>query len=220
MRVSDIRHPPAARGVARSINPAAGLHSITADEAELRACARASARSWQYFPYYEMRYGTEGSKFGFSDSAWIATLCERGATEAVEQIRWLGGLLSSRGMPQIMLEYHLRFQREEMTAESGETGRRCAVLRRCERALTALRRKVFTDSRFDRLVRSFVERAGLQQIERVGILLVSAVADEASGIEKAVAALSSFVCDPSRFPASWITAAEKTIAEARASVRR
>src|SRR5688500_8787374 len=99
--MTDRGRPP--RGLARSINPIAGLYEVTTDAAELRACARASTRSWEYFPYYERRYGAEGWKFGFSDSAWIATLCDRGPDEAGDQIQWLGRVLSSRGMPQVML---------------------------------------------------------------------------------------------------------------------
>ena len=216
--MTDLFQPP--RGIARSINPVAGMYEVTADEAELRACARAATRSWEYFPYYEKRYGADGWKFGFSDGAWIATLCDRGATEAVAQIRWLGAVLSSRGMPQIMLEYHLRVQREELIEESPERQARWSTLRRCERMLARRREKAFSSRRFDRLAASFEERVGTAEIERVGVLLVSSVADEAAGIEKAVPALTSFVCDPSRFRSSWIAAAENTIAEARSAVRR
>lgn len=216
--MSDLRQPP--RGFARSINPAAGLYEVTTDESELRACARAATRSWQHFPYYEKRYGPEGWKFGFSDSAWITTLCARGATEAVQNIRWLGAVLSSRGMPQIMLEYHLDVQREELLAENSQDKRRCAILRRCERTLAAIREKAFPPARFNRLARSFDERARSPESDRIGSLIVSAVADEASGIEHAVDSLLSFLCDPSKFPPAWIAAVQSTVAEARAAVRR
>jgi hypothetical protein len=213
--MSESRRPP--RGVASSINPAAGLHEITADDAELRACARAATRSWEYFPYYGRRYGAEGWRFGFSDSAWLATLCDRDPAEAVEQIHWLGSVLSSRGMPQIMLEYHLRFQHEELLAEVPQRRDRWRILERCEHALAVTRQKAFTDSDFDALAESFESKAGREELDRVGVLLVSAVADETAGIGNAVGSLTSFLTDPSRFSSRWINAVEAVLAAARSS---
>jgi hypothetical protein len=105
-------------------------------------------------------------------------------------------------------------------AESPKSRGRCQILQRCERALNAMRVKAFTGRHFDRLARTFEERVGTPEIERVGVLLVSAVADEAAGIEHAVTALTSFVCDRSRFAASWVAAAEDIVAEARSAVRQ
>ena len=215
--MSESLRPP--RGVARSINPVAGLYEITADEAELRACDRAARRSWEYFPYYERRYGPDGSKFGFSDGAWLATLCDRDPADAVEQARWLGAVLSSRGMPQIMLEFHLRFQHEALLAEIPQKRDRWRILERCERALATLRQTTFPDPNFDRLSQSFEELAGTDGIDRVGVLLVSAVADERAGITNAVSSLTSFLTDSSRFSSRWIRAVEAVIADARAAAK-
>ncbi len=67
------------------------------------------------------------------------------------------------------------------------------------------------------LAAAFEARAGRTfPLPRMGEILVAAVADEAAGLERAVASLEPWACDPARFPQLWIEAVRSTIAEARA----
>ena len=94
-----MRAPHARYGEAAALNPEAGNHVITSDPRELAAARRAAQRTWAHFPYYARRYGVRGRNFALSDSGWLATLCDLPPSTAVEQVKWLGVVLSSRGMP-------------------------------------------------------------------------------------------------------------------------
>jgi hypothetical protein len=50
----------------------------------------------------------------------------------------------------------------------------------------------------------------------MGELLGAAVADECAGLDQAVPSLAAWMCEPSRFPTSWIRAVEETLVRARA----
>ncbi len=84
----------------RTLNPAAGSHAIPQDARELQAALRAGERTWRKFPYYEWRYGERGQQFTRSDSGWLVTLSSHESVVVNQQIRWLGRVLASRGMPQ------------------------------------------------------------------------------------------------------------------------
>ncbi len=96
----DLARPP-------GTNPEAGTHAVSTDERELRAGREAAAQSWDECPYYEARFGERGRLFCDSDTSWLITRCDAGRGNALRDIRWLGGVLSSRGIPQILLERHL-----------------------------------------------------------------------------------------------------------------
>ena len=192
-------------------NPEAGLHNLATDPVEIAAAQRASDRSWQEFPYYEARFGERGRRFGLSDSSWLVSLCSGTAARAVEQVRWLGTVLSSRGMPQILLERHLQILHEELG------GKRYAVLLRCADDLRKRRSSVIAEPAFDTLSSEFESRTRGLGPGAFGPLLVSAVADEGNGIERAVSSLRMWAADSERFPKRWVQAVDRTIARARAA---
>lgn len=203
------------------LNREAGDHAVTVDPRELEAVKRAADRSWQEFPYYEMRYGERGQRFGLSDGAWLVTLCEARPSVALEQIRWLGFTLSSRGMPQLLLESHLEFLRVELTQSVPERQARYQRLGHYAEALREQRQSQIPEQELRSLAAAFAARAGQSfDLPRMGEILVSAVADEAAGVERAVASLETWACDPDRFPTAWIEAVRSTIAEARARAGR
>ena len=202
-----------ARGEAWQLNPDGGRHPVTLDERDLEAIRRASDRSWNEFPYYEVRFGERGRRFSLSDGAWIVTLCSGTAAYAIDQIRWLGGMLSSRGMPQILLERHLVFLHEELGTK------RSAHLLRGSRELARMRRSRLPEPSFKRLARRFEEAvADVAPFPGLGILLVSAVCDEALGIDRAVTSIVTWADDRRRFPDRWVDAIGSTVAEARAAL--
>lgn len=195
------------RGIASSLNPDAGWHDVSVDAHELDAAARASARSWSEVPYYEARFGERGKRFSLSDSAWLMTLCETAPAQAIEQICWLGALLSSRGMPQILLERHL-----EIVAEELGRAKRYGILRRAARELRRLRHSIIAEKTFQEFQREFEERvAAIAPFSGFGIVLVSAIADEKLGIEHAVSAVADWATDTTRFPRVWADAVKATI---------
>lgn len=204
-----------------TLNPEAGDHAVTSDPREIEAVRRAADRSWREFPYYEMRYGERGQRFGLSDGAWIVTLCDAQPSVALDQIDWLGSTLSSRGMPRLLLESHLEFLREELTRSVPDPRSRFQRLRQLAEALRAQRRAQISDEDLARLAAAFGGRTGEgQTVPRMGEILVAAVADEAAGIERAVESVESWACDRDRFPPAWIEAVRSTVAEARDRVRR
>jgi hypothetical protein len=201
-------------GSADFLNPDAGTHPVTTDPAELAAAARAGARTWAQFPYFEQRFAERGRKFCTSDTAWLLTLGHRERKPAVDQVLWLGRVLSARGMPRYLLEQHLHNVVAELGVSAGRN------LRAGERKLRALRRQYVAQDAFDELAGVFNARvAGVQQgFGAMGELLVSAVADEASGIERALISVEEWACDAARFPAEWIDAVRATIGDARSAL--
>ena len=177
----------------------------------------AGERSLREFPYYERRYGERGRRFCGSDTAWLITLCDRGRAVAIEQTNWLGAVLSSRGMPQYLLEQHLLVLHDELKRAMPRGARRYAVLQHCARQLATRRESKIAPEEFHRLARAFDERVASVRggLEGMGPVLVSAVADEALGLTRAVSSLESFLCDEKEFASKWRHAVRDTIAEAR-----
>lgn len=199
-----------------TLNPDAGDHAVTRDLREIEAGQHAADRSWQEFPYYGMRYGERGLRFGLSDSAWLVTLCDASPEVALDQILWLGSVLSSRGMPQLLLERHLEFLEEELIQAVPQGRPRYGRLRSYAAHLREGRQAQIAEPAFQSLAAAFEARAGgCFPLPRMGEILVAAVADEAAGLERAVASLEPWACDPARFPPPWIEAVRSTLAEAR-----
>jgi heme oxygenase len=204
--------------LARELNPAAGAHAVTADPRELQAALRAGERSWREFPYYGLRYGERGVQFTRSDSAWIATLAEHEQPVVDQQVRWLGRVLASRGMPQWMLELHLEVLYEELAAALPERRDAYARLRRAAQALREDRQRYLSDGALAAHIAAFDARAGAEwsaRLPRTGGLLAAAVAAEKGGLPQAVASIEGWMTDAARFPAEWAAAVRATIREAR-----
>ena len=164
---------------ATTVNPEAGYHSIAA-EPKMREAARVAAEaSYAEFPYLQERYGERGMRFGLSDAGWLITLCDLPPAEAKKQVRWLGGLLSSRGMPQIILEHHLHVLSSELE------GKEFVALKSGADDLRQMRERVFRS--FDEAVRDVEKR-----IPGYGRILASAVADERNGIDRAVPSIEEW----------------------------
>jgi hypothetical protein len=203
------------------INPHAGSHPVTTDPREVAASVAAGERSWREFPYYPARYGERGRLFGHSDSAWLSLIANKEQPQVNAEVRWLGELLSSRGMPQWLLERHLAFLHEELAAAAPENGAVYDRLLKAAAMLRDQRRAQLPERDFLAISRAFHRRVGTElsaPLPHMGELLASAVADEAAGVTQAVPMLESWATDPSRFPAEWIAAVRDTIQAARERV--
>jgi hypothetical protein len=207
---------------ARTLNPEAGEHAVAIDPLALAAATVAIERTYATFPYYVHRYGERGRRFSTSDSAWLALLGDETTESALREIRWLGKVLTSRGMPRLLLESHLRELAAELDAAQPERAARHDRLRECADALAAERRARIDDPTFETLTTSFDARVGKPWSEthrRTGQILVAAVADERCGFDRAVTSLSDWMTDPERFPEHWIEAVLDTLSAARRAMR-
>lgn len=207
---------------ASSINRDAGSYPITDDPAELKAAARASERSFAEFPYYEARYGERGRRFGNSDSAWLALLAHHEQAEIDRQVLWLGRVLASRGMPQLLLERHLELMHEELTAELPVRSERYEKLLRAAAMLREERQEVLGAGEAAALARDFDAAVGPElaaRLPRMGEIVVAAVVDERLGIPEAVTSLEAWMTDAERFPPAWVEATHRAIRAARERTR-
>jgi hypothetical protein len=200
------------------VNPDAGSHPVTHDPREIAAAAAAAERSFEEFPYFAERYGERGRRFGHSDGAWLAVVAEAAQEQVNAEVLWLGGLLSSRGMPQVMLERHLEFLHDELVRAAPERSEVYGRLLAAAEMLRRMRERQISAKRCRELADAFAARAAGEwsaRLPHAGELLVSAAADERMGITQAVPAIEGWMTDPQRFPASWIAAVRDTLAEAR-----
>lgn len=125
-RIGQALHPVLTQvdlDLASELNPHAGGHPVAAEEEVLEAAFRAGEHSWARWPYYRLRYGERGRAFTRSDSAWLATLAGIPLEGALEQVLWLANLLTSRGMPRLLMEEHLRLLHAELEGVAAPGGR-------------------------------------------------------------------------------------------------
>lgn len=184
------------------LNPSAGDVPLPNDPREIDAALRAGRVSWRLFPYYRWRYGDRGAAFTRSDSAWLVTLCEHSPDHVQEQIAWLGSVLSNRGMPQWLLELHLKILYRQLARAVPENERSYEKLLAASFALRTERRQRISEARFEGLSRQFAARVGAPAhpwMLGAGRLLVAATADEKGGMPHAVARLESWLTEPARF---------------------
>lgn len=208
---------------AAALNPDAGMHPIAYDPRELLAALDAGERSWDAYPYFEWRYGERGKRFTRSDSAWLVTLSDMKPAIVEQQVRWLGRLLSVRGMPQLLLEHHLRNLHEALVRAVPERQHRYDKLGEAAGGLGAIRRQHIDDHTFHSLSDEFDKRVGgswSARLKNTGRILASAVADEKAGIDQAVESLEGWMTDPSRFPERWVSAVRYVLGKARATQPR
>jgi hypothetical protein len=217
-RLLDALHPPRELPAAHWLNRDAGGHPITTDPDALRAALRAAEASWEEFPYYAWRFGEHGRHFSWSDSAWLVTLGAQAEEEVWRHVSWLGRLLAARGMPRLMLERHLRVLHSELVRARPAHPEDPGVLLRVAERMAGERRRHLEDAELRALGVDFDARVGPEWSRRLrgtGELLGASVADECAGLAQAVPSLVAWMCEPSRFPTSWIHAVEETLVRAR-----
>jgi methanogenic corrinoid protein MtbC1/heme oxygenase len=199
-----------------SINPEAGYHSIPVDPREVDAALRAGERCWQQFPYFERRYGERGRRFARSDAAWQATLHHYPTPQLLQQVRWLGRVLSGRGMPTYLLERQLGLLVTELVAAVPERQSSYEKLLIGAADLQASRRNYLSDVQLQSLAEGFDQAVGeawRKHLPDTGILIGYAITDDLNGSVHAVQSLRSWLTDASRFPNEWISAVYQTLAQ-------
>jgi hypothetical protein len=205
---------------ADTVNPLAGLHVVTSNPDEVEASRRAAETSLREYPYYRERFGDRAQMFGASDGAWLVTLCKGERDYVRRQVLWLGTVLSARGVPRWLLERHLEFLHRELLRLTADADR-CQPLLDAALYLRGLRREQVSEREFAALAAGFDKRVGPEWARRLpgmGSILVSAVADEAAGIARAVDNILGWAEGASGFPEPWIAAVRDTVNEARCNV--
>jgi hypothetical protein len=91
-----------------AINLEAGDHAMSQNPLEIDLALRAAKVAWEKYPYLAHRYGERGRRFTDSDSCWLVTLTRAPRQVAVTKaLEWLRTVLASRGIPTVILEFHL-----------------------------------------------------------------------------------------------------------------
>lgn len=202
--------------LARVVNPHAGNYSIPDDLREIRAALRAGARTWKEIPYYRLRFADRGREWTWSDSCWLAALATLEQKAIDTQIAWIGRLLGTRGMPQLLLEEHLHVLADELSAARPAERWRYARLSTAAGGLAEQRRSHIADDDAAAIAGAFdALDLGGPRDARLGAVLVAAVADEAAGVPQAVESVASWLADPERFSQAWADAVHATIGAAR-----
>lgn len=206
-----------------SLNPEAGVHAMPSDPAEVDAALRAGSRCWQEYPYFAWRYGERGWRFTLSDGAWLVTLAGHQQHRIDSQVKWLAGVLASRGMPSLLLQRHLELTYEELAGRlTPHPGMDYSRLLVAADVLAQRRRTAIADEDLDVLAAGFDQAVGPDwrvRLPHTGALLACAVADRANGVEAAVSSLEPWFTDPQRFPSQWLAAVQTTLSEAEARIR-
>jgi heme oxygenase len=176
---------------ASSLNPEAGDHAVPQDGRILAAALRAGERCWREFSYFEKRYGARGRRYTDSDVSWLATLAGAPEEVAVDQVFWLGRLLSRRGMPILLLERQLELLCEELSAtDPGPAALLAAIA-----ALKAQRDDVVCQAEFDRICRAVRDSypGTAQTFPDLPLIVASGYADQLSGIPECFASIATWL---------------------------
>ncbi len=193
---------------ANHINPSAGNYRVSADPRELLAAFDAGEISYQKIPYYKERYGEHGTLFTRSDSAWLVTLTEKEMNSLYKQILWIGDVMSSRGMPRILLEQHLGDLYNTLIQIIPERQPKYEKLRLAARKLRAEYRKWISQDDFEALASEFETNVINLSVplKNTGPMIIAAMIDQKNGITRAVPSLIDWLTDKDRFPSEWISA--------------
>ena len=185
---------------------------------EIQAALRAGVKTWEQFPYYAWRYGLRGKQFTRSDSVWLVTLCDLQEKLVLDQINWLGKVLSSRGMPQLLLATHLVNLVEELEKANPDKINQYKKLIVAANALKEKYDQAIRVNQRQELIGEFERSIGQEwshRLKNMGEIIVAAVVDEKIGIENALPCVRSWATDENRFPKIWIDSVLQLIVSAK-----
>jgi heme oxygenase len=194
---------------ARRLNPDAGHHPIPENAEEIQAAVIAARRCREEFPYFDERFPERSTQFTRSDTAWLVTLAALPKSLCLQQVRWLGRVLGSRGMPRITLERQLELLHEELVSAVPSRSGQYAGLREAAEVLRSERLACIHAESFRTLSRHFQHATHGElrgKLKNTGKLIISALCDEAGGITGAADSILSWLTDSKRFPNEWVSA--------------
>ena len=195
-----------------AINPEAGRHAMPRSDVEVARALRCARVAWERFPYLADRFGERGRRFTNSDSCWLVSLYDEAPSDVTASLRWLRGVLASRGLPTVILEHHLEAIDRDVALDdavraSAASGFRAAIEGfRAERAAL-----IPTDVQagiLDRWQPRFDGSPGTR-VEGAAELLIAARLDTAVGVAAAWESTRRWFVDPERFATTWIDAVDR-----------
>jgi len=199
------------------VNFEAGDHAMPQNPLEIDLALRAARVAWEKYPYLNHRYGERGRRFTSSDSCWLVTLTHaRGQVGVTKALEWLRTVLASRGIPTVVLEFHLQAIVWAICAEFA--GRPEMQIqfdpflsdRRAERR--TLRGAENRPQLIDAFDARFRACTGFK-IESAAELIASAWVDQHCGISNSISSLCDWLTDGERFSAGWIANVHGLLAE-------
>ena len=200
------------------LNPEAGSHPMPDDPREIMVATSAGEQVLAYFPYLTKRFGERGRRFTASDSAWLVTLTNLEISTVLSQVIWLGGVLSGRGIPRIVLEIHLGQLYHELCRINPPAETQYKKLIVAADHLRERRLHKITSFQFDNLAEQWergIAAGEFAAMPHMGELIIGAVADESDGVSGSVSSLESWLCDAKLFSGQWISMVKQTITDAR-----
>ena len=188
------------------INFEAGDHAMPQNPFEIALALRSGRAAWEHYPYLERRFGDRGKRFTSSDSCWLVALTRMPVDTATKSLEWLRTVLASRGIPTVILEWHLRAISQALAVDFPEQKEMQA---RFDRFLSGLEteRRAIAGGETSRLVEQFNRRFCACQglvVDSAAGLIASAWVDEHAGIRGALAAARDWFIDDGRFSRDWI----------------
>jgi hypothetical protein len=199
-------------------NTEAGNHPLPDVPREALASIRAAERCMKLLPYLGIRFGKRGDAFARTDSGYLTTLVRFPQEYVLEQVQWLARVLSSRGMPRWLMEVHLEILAEELITAIPENAADYRKLREAASALRQERQAVLSQESFDHLAIGFAQQAGTP-ITYFGETILSAVCDEACGIDGAVPAITTWLESNYTLPTSFRAAVAGLLGSAYQAAR-
>jgi hypothetical protein len=200
-----------------AINLEAGDHAMPQNPLEIDLALRAAKVAWEKYPYLEHRYGERGRRFTNSDGCWLFTLTRAPSGVAVTSVlEWLRTVLASRGIPTVILEFHLQAIQQAICAKLTEQFEMQSQFDQFISDRRAERRRLLSDEDRSHLIEAFDQRfrscTGFK-VESAAELIASAWVDEHSGISGAVPALCDWFTGSQRFATDWIANVHALLAE-------
>ncbi len=201
---------------AASVNPEAGNHAMPQDPVEIQLALRAGQKAWTKFPYSGFRFSERGRRFTSSDSCWLVSLYRLSPEMGIKSLEWLRTVLSTRGLPSVILDAHLLEIKSAFASLLGEnnpatTGYDFYLSKREAERDSYIAEKIATV--LSRQYESLLGAASGFKMPGVPTLIISSWVDERSGIEGALDAVRTWFQDSGRFSPDWIELIYQLIAE-------
>jgi hypothetical protein len=200
-----------------AINFEAGDHAMPQNPLEIDLALRAAKVAWEKYRYLEQRYGERGRRFTDSDSCWLVTLTRAPRQVAVTKaLEWLRTVLASRGIPTVILEFHLDAILHAVRVEFPEQRDMQTQFDPFLSDRNSERRRLFGADSRSRLIDMFDQRFRICtgfKVESAAELVASAWVDEHSGIAGSLSSLCSWFTDGERFSTDWIASVHELLVE-------
>ena len=200
-----------------AINFEAGDHAMPQHPLDVDLALRAAGIAWEKYPYLEHRYGERGRRFTDSDGCWLFTLARVPEEIAVtKSLEWLRIVLASRGIPTVILEFHLRAILQVIGTKSGKQRSARIQFDPFLSDRNSERRRLFGADGRSRLIDMFDQRFRVCtgfKVESAAELVASAWVDEHSGMTGSLSSLCSWFTDGERFSTDWIASVHELLVE-------